>query len=52
MSKSTRQRANIAADAEQATVDQILTLQDACTLFDAGRDHQFTPFCGTTAASA
>lgn len=41
MPKTTRQRADAAADAEQATVDQILSLQDSCALFDAGRDHQF-----------
>ena len=41
MSTDSRKRANPEAEAEQAAVNQLLTLQDACALFDGGRDHQF-----------
>lgn len=41
MTAKTRLRQNLVADAEQATVHQILSLRDSCELFDAGRDHQF-----------
>ncbi|MFD6321019.1 hypothetical protein [Methylorubrum thiocyanatum] len=34
-------RAALEADAELACINQILILQDACKLFDEGRDHQF-----------
>jgi hypothetical protein len=36
-----RPRNNLQVDAETATVNQILTLRDSCSLFDKGGEHQF-----------
>jgi hypothetical protein len=36
-----RPRNDPQADAESATINQLLTLRDSCNLFDKGNDHQF-----------
>jgi hypothetical protein len=51
MSKSSRRlRSDPLTQAQEATVNQILILQDSCALFDAGRDHQFINMAGSLRA--